>query len=60
MWKLASIVFLLDAIAIGLGAFGHGASVRHLRAAIDHFRIDADSPSDSREYTARKSNRRAR
>ena len=45
MSKLASIVFLLDAIAIGVGAFGHGASVRHLHAAIDQFPIDADMHS---------------
>ena len=39
--KLASTVFLLDAIAIALGAFGHGAAVRHLHAAIDQFPIEA-------------------
>ena len=43
--RLASIVFLLDAIAIGLGGFGHGASVRHLHAAIDQFPIEANMHS---------------
>ncbi len=41
----ALIVFLLDAITIGLGAFGHGLAVRHLHAAIDHFPIEADMHS---------------
>lgn len=45
MLRLASIVFLLDAIVIGLGALGHGASVRHVHAAIDQFPIDADMHS---------------
>ena len=45
MLKLASTVFLLDAMAIGLGAFGHGAAVRHLHAAVDQFPIDADMHS---------------
>jgi hypothetical protein len=43
--KVASIVFLLDAIAIGLGAFGHGLAVRDLHAAIDQFPIEADMHS---------------
>ena len=43
--KLASIAFLLDAIAIGLGALGHGLAVRHLHAAIDQFPIDGDMHS---------------
>src|SRR5262249_11102143 len=45
MSKLASIVFLLHRMGIGLGAFGHGTSVRHLHAAIDQFPIDADMHS---------------
>jgi len=43
--RLASIVFLLDAVAIGLGAFGHGLAVRDLHAAIDQFPIEADMHS---------------
>jgi hypothetical protein len=43
--KLASIVFLAVAIAIGLGAFGHGLAVRHVHAAIDQFPIEADMHS---------------
>lgn len=40
--QLASIIFLIDALAIGLGAFGHGLAVRHVHAAIDRFPIDPD------------------
>jgi len=40
--KLASTVFLIDALAIGLGAFGHGLAVRQVHAAIDQFPIEAD------------------
>lgn len=38
--RLASLAFLLDAAAIGLGAFGHGLEARHLHAATDQFPID--------------------
>ncbi|MBI3402125.1 MAG: hypothetical protein HY048_11960 [Acidobacteria bacterium] len=43
--KLASLIFLLDSLAIGLGAFGHGLQVRHLHAAIDRFPIESDMQS---------------
>jgi hypothetical protein len=38
--KLASAVFLLDSLVIGLGAFGHGLQARHVHAALDPFPID--------------------
>ncbi len=38
--NLASAVFLLTGLAIGLGAFGHGRAVAHLHAAIDGLPID--------------------
>jgi hypothetical protein len=38
--KLASLIFLLDSLVIGLGAFGHGLQARHLHAAIDQFPIE--------------------
>ncbi len=37
---IASAVFLLTGLGIGLGAFGHGSAVRHLHAAIDGLPID--------------------
>jgi hypothetical protein len=40
--KIASAIFLLDTLVIGLGAFGHGLQVRHVHAAIDHFPIEPD------------------
>jgi hypothetical protein len=43
--KLASLIFLLDSLVIGLGAFGHGVQVRHLHAAIDQFPIEPDMHS---------------
>jgi hypothetical protein len=43
--ELASLIFLLDSLVIGLGAFGHGLQVRHLHAAIDQFPIEADMHS---------------
>ena len=43
--KLASVIFLLDSLVIGLGAFGHGLQVRHLHAAIDQFPIEPDMHS---------------
>jgi hypothetical protein len=42
---LASVIFLLDSLVIGLGAFGHGSQVRQVHAALDHFPIDADMHS---------------
>jgi CHASE2 domain-containing sensor protein len=38
--KVASAVFLLDSLVIGLGAFGHGLQARHVHAALDPFPID--------------------
>jgi hypothetical protein len=43
--KVASLIFLLDSLVIGLGAFGHGLQVRHLHAAIDSFPIESDMRS---------------
>jgi hypothetical protein len=40
MKSVASIVFLLDSLVIGLGAFGHGSQVRHVHAALDQFPIE--------------------
>ncbi len=40
--RIASVAFLIDAIVIGLGAFGHGLEARHLHTAIDRFPIDAN------------------
>jgi hypothetical protein len=40
MRKLASVVFLLDSLVIGLGAFGHGLQAAHLHEAIDQFPIE--------------------
>jgi hypothetical protein len=39
---LASWIFLLDSIAITLGAFGHGFQARTVHATIDPFPIDQD------------------
>jgi hypothetical protein len=39
------LVFLLDSLVIGLGAFGHGLQARHLHAAIDAFPIESDMHS---------------
>jgi hypothetical protein len=43
--RLASIVFLLDSLIIGLGAFGHGLQATHLHSAIDPFPIESDMHS---------------
>ncbi len=40
--RVASVAFLIDAIVIGLGAFGHGLAARDLHAAIDGFPIDTN------------------
>jgi len=46
MWrKLASVVFLIDSLIIGLGAVGHGLQAPHLHAAIDRFPIEPDMHS---------------
>jgi hypothetical protein len=42
---LASVIFLLDSLVIGLGAFGHGLQVLHLHTAIDQFPIESDMHS---------------
>ncbi len=39
--RLASYVFLAVSVVIGLGAFGHGSSVRNIHAGIDPFPLDA-------------------
>jgi hypothetical protein len=38
--RVASIVFLLVGVIIGLGAFGHGSAASRVHAAIDQFPID--------------------
>jgi hypothetical protein len=43
--RLASWIFLLDSLVIGLGAFGHGLQVRHLHVALDRFPIEPDMHS---------------
>jgi len=46
MWRrLASVVFVLDSVVIGLGAIGHGLQASHLHAAIDQFPIEPDMHS---------------
>jgi CHASE2 domain-containing sensor protein len=40
--KIASVLFVIDAVAIGLGSVGHGFAVRHVHAAIDNFPIEPD------------------
>jgi hypothetical protein len=40
--KLASVIFLLDSVVIGLGAFGHGLQAQHVHAAIDQFPIESN------------------
>jgi hypothetical protein len=42
MRTLASIVFLVDSVIIGLGAFGHGLQARHLHEVLDPFPIEPD------------------
>jgi CHASE2 domain-containing sensor protein len=43
--RIASIVFLIDSVVIGLGAFGHGSQVPHLHAALDQFPIEPNVQS---------------
>ncbi len=38
--KIASIIFLIDSVIMGLGSLGHGYSVRRVHEAIDKFPID--------------------
>lgn len=45
MKTLASWIFLLDSLIIGLGAFGHGSQAVHVHAALDHFPIEPDMRS---------------
>lgn len=42
MRTLASVVFLIDSLIIGLGAFGHGLRARHVREVLDPFPIEPD------------------
>ena len=42
MRMIASVLFLFDAIVIGLGAFGHGLQARHVHEVLDPFPIEAD------------------
>jgi hypothetical protein len=39
---IASGVFLIDSLVIGLGAFGHGSQAGHLHSAIDGFPIESN------------------
>ena len=43
--QIASALFLVDSVVIGLGAFGHGAQAAHLHRAIDQFPIEPDMHS---------------
>ena len=40
--RMASLIFFLDSLVIGLGAFGHGSQASHVHAAIDRFPIEPD------------------
>ena len=42
MRTVASIVFLIDSVIIGLGAFGHGLQARHVHEVLDPFPIEPD------------------
>jgi hypothetical protein len=42
MRTLASVVFLVDSLIIGLGAFGHGLQARHVHEVLDPFPIEPD------------------
>jgi hypothetical protein len=42
MRTLASAVFLLDSVIIGLGAFGHGLQASHVHQVLDPFPIEPD------------------
>ena len=42
MRTLASVVFLIDSLIIGLGAFGHGLQARHVHEVLDPFPIEPD------------------
>jgi hypothetical protein len=42
MRRLASVMFLVDSIVIGLGAFGHGLQARHVHEVLDPFPIEPD------------------
>jgi hypothetical protein len=43
--QLFSTIYLVTGVVIGLGAFGHGVSVRKVHAAIDQFPIVNDMQS---------------
>jgi len=45
MRTVASWVFLLDSLIIGLGAFGHGLQARHVHEVLDPFPIEPDLQS---------------
>jgi len=45
MRTVASWVFLLDSLIIGLGAFGHGFQARHVHEVLDPFPIEPDLQS---------------
>ncbi len=42
MKRLASVVFLLDSLIIGLGAFGHGLQAGHVHDVLDPWPIEPD------------------
>jgi hypothetical protein len=42
MKTLASVVFLIDSLIIGLGAFGHGLQARRVHEVLDPFPIEPD------------------
>lgn len=45
MRTVASWVFLLDSLIVGLGAFGHGFQARHVHEVLDPFPIEPDLQS---------------
>jgi hypothetical protein len=45
MTRIASAVFLIDSLVIGLGGLGHGSQVPHLHAALDQFPIEPNIQS---------------
>jgi hypothetical protein len=42
MRTFASVLFLLDSVIIGLGAFGHGLQARRVHEVLDPFPIESD------------------
>jgi hypothetical protein len=43
--KIASVVYIVDSLVIGLGGFGHGSQAAHVHAALDGLAIDPNVAS---------------